>query len=368
MNTYLHATRVLAINAAIWTALCALGALGSYNDGLREGMTRSYLVPLWNWCSTHLLMALFSSAMYLLFSRRAGLLGHVRRIAAVYALVVLLFLPLELAYVGTVYASRGSAELSLPGVWAAVQRLHNFDVFMELAWTSFTYVAVVAVCTWQQGRAREHAWRQAQTDNLSLRLELEQQRLLALRSQLEPHFIFNSLNAISALVRTDDKRVALTGISRLSDLLRYALAAGSRDRVSVAEELQFVRDYLDLQRLRYGDRLRVSIEGGEGPVLAAECPPLLLQPLVENALRHDLDCHDGASDIRLQLAGEDGQLVIRISNPLAHAAPPNPGLGLGLRSTQARLQMASGGASSLHTRRDAGRFVAEVRMPLEHAA
>ena len=368
MNSYLYAARVLAINAALWTTLCALGALGSYSDGLREGMTRSYAVPLWNWCSTHFLMMVFSTGMYLLFSRRSALLGHARRIAAVYALVVLLFLPLELAYVGAVYALRGGADLSLPSVWAAVQRLHSFDLFMELAWTSFTYIAVVAVCAWQQGRAREQAWRQAQTDNLSLRLELEQQRLLALRSQLEPHFIFNALNAISALVRSDDKRVALTGISRLSDLLRYALAASSRDWVSVADELQFVRDYLDLQRLRYGDRLRVSIEGGHGAVLGADCPPLLLQPLVENALRHDLDCHDGAGDIRLELAREGEQLVIRISNPLSHAAPPNPGLGLGLRSTQARLQMAAGSAASLHTRRDAGRFVAEVRMPMERAA
>ncbi|KQW89952.1 histidine kinase [Massilia sp. Root418] len=368
MNSCLYAIRVLAINAVLWTTLCALGALGSYGDGLREGMTRSYAVPLWNWCSTHLLLMVFSSGMYLLFSRYAALLGRVRSIAAVYALVLLLFVPLELAYVGAVYAVRGGAELSLPSVWAAVQRLHNFDLFMELAWTSFTYIAVVAVCAWQQGRAREQAWRQAQTDNLSLRLELEQQRLLALRSQLEPHFIFNALNAISALVRSDDKRVALTGISRLSDLLRYALAASSRDWVSVADELQFVRDYLDLQRLRYGERLRVSIEGGHGAVLGADCPPLLLQPLVENALRHDLDCHDGVSDIRLELAREGEQLLIRISNPLAHAASPNPGLGLGLRSTQARLQMAAGSAASLSTRRDAGRFVAEVRMPLERAA
>jgi hypothetical protein len=368
MNSYFYAARVLAINAALWTALCALGALGSYGDGQREGMVRSYTVPLWNWCSTHLMMMVFSSAMYLLFSRRSALLGNARRIGAVYALAVVLFLPLELAYVGSVYALRAGDALSPDSVLAAVQRLHNFDIFMELAWISFTYIAVVAVCAWQQARAREQAWRQAQTDNLSLRLELEQQRLLALRSQLEPHFLFNALNAISALVRSDDKRVALTGISRLSDLLRYALTASSRDWVSMAEELQFVRDYLDLQRLRYGERLRVRIEGGQGAVLDADCPPLLLQPLVENALRHDLDCHDGASDIRLELALEGDQLVIRVSNPLAHAAPPNPGLGLGLRSTQARLQMAAGSAASLQTRRDAGRFVAEVRMPMERAA
>ncbi|CAN7642814.1 histidine kinase [Pseudoduganella sp. LjRoot289] len=376
MNPYLHAARILAINIALWTAMCAVGALGTYSDGLRQGMDRPYAVPLWNWWSTHALMMLFSSGVYLLLSHRPALLGHARRIAAVYMAVLLLFLPLELIYVAGVFAVRAGAERSLQAAWQELHRMHKFDWFMEMAWTTFTYIAVVAVRTWHQGRTREQAWRQAQTDNLTLRLELEQQRLLALRSQLEPHFLFNALNAISALVRSDDKRVALSGISRLSDLLRYALSASTRDWVSMADELQFVRDYLALQGLRYGDRLRFSVEGDHGAVLGADCPPLLLQPLVENALRHDLDCHDGSSDIHLRLSCEDGQLVIRISNPLPAlvsssgeaCTSPNPGLGLGLASTRARLQMAAGNAATLRTRQDGGRFVAEVRMPMEHAA
>lgn len=372
MKFYHHAARILAINVGLWTALCAVGALGTFSDGLRQGMERPYTVPLWNWWSAHALMMLFSSASYLLLVHRPALLANARRIACVYAAVLLLFLPLELIYVAGVFAVRAGAELSPQAAWEALHRMHKFDWFMEMAWTTFTFVAVAAVCIWQQGRAREQAWRHAQTDNLTLRLELEQQRLLALRSQLEPHFLFNALNAISALVRSDDKRVALSGISRLSELLRYALAASTRDWVSMADELQFVRDYLALQALRYGDRLRVRIEGDHSAVLSADCPPLLLQPLVENALRHDLDCHDDVSDIHLQLSKEGDQLLIRISNPLpasvSVAASANPGLGLGLRSTRARLQMASGSAATLRTWQDGGRFVAEVRMPMERAA
>lgn len=126
--------------------------------------------------------------------------------------MVVLFLPLELAYVGSVYALRAGDALSPDSVPAAVQRLHNFDIFMEPAWISLTYIAVVAVCAWQQ-------------------------RLLALRSQLEPHFLFNALNAISALVRSDDNRVALTGISRLSDLLRYGAALRGYVQASVQTPL-----------------------------------------------------------------------------------------------------------------------------------
>ncbi|HBI69805.1 MAG TPA: sensor histidine kinase, partial [Massilia sp.] len=82
----------------------------------------------------------------------------------------------------------------------------------------------------------------------------------------EPHFLFNALNAISALVRGGDTALALGGIGRLSELLRYALAASTRSSSTVAEELDFVRGYLDLQRLRYGERLQVRIEG-DGPIL-----------------------------------------------------------------------------------------------------
>jgi len=203
---------------------------------------------------------------------------------------------------------------------------------------------------------------QALTDNLHLSLELERQRMLALRAQLEPHFIFNALNAISALVRTSDGDLALNGINRLSDLLRYALTASGRDWVSVGEELAFVGDYLALQRLRYRARLQVQMDIGD--VHGGECPPLLLQPLIENALRHDLDCHEGDSDIRIHMQRDGAQLHIRISNPVTADASPNPGLGMGLANTRARLQLAYGGEASLDSALRDGRYEVAIRMPL----
>jgi LytS/YehU family sensor histidine kinase len=175
--------------------------------------------------------------------------------------------------------------------------------------------------------------------------------------------MFNALNAISALVRGGDSKLALVGINRLSDLLRYALAASVRDTVSVADELQFVRDYLDLQRLRYGERLQIRIEGDDDTLRQVECPPLMLQPLIENALRHDLDCHDSPSDIHLWFKRDGPDLHIGVSNPVNAQASPNPGAGLGLRNTHDRLHAANS-AASLITGLRGGRFVAEVRLPL----
>jgi LytS/YehU family sensor histidine kinase len=150
----------------------------------------------------------------------------------------------------------------------------------------------------------------------------------------------------------------------LSDLLRYALSASVRNVVTVAAELQFVRDYLDLQRLRYGDRLQVRIDGDGKLLHEVECPPLLLQPLIENALRHDLDCHAGPSDIRLDFVRDGEVLAIRVTNLASAQASPNPGAGLGLANTRERLKLTHP-AASLSTSLQDGRFVAEVRLPLE---
>lgn len=128
-----------------------------------------------------------------------------------------------------------------------------------------------------------------------------------------------------------------------------------------------MRDYLALQRLRYGERLQVRIEGDDEDIRAGSCPPLVLQPLVENALRHDLDCHDGPGDIRLALRrGSDG-IVVTVSNRIAAPAPgggasPNPGTGLGLSNTRARLTLGNP-AATLSAGPVGGRFLAEICLP-----
>jgi hypothetical protein len=348
----------------VWTVLCAVGALGSYTDLLHKGQAGSYAGSLEGWWVSHLPMMALSSGLGLALERWPALFASRRRVAAIYAALLVLFLPVELFYISLFFISKSGASLTLSGGWQGVTNMSRFGWFTEYAWTTGTFVAMAAIGNWRQARVREQAWQRAQSDNLNLRLALEEQRMLALRAQLEPHFIFNALNAISALVRSDDKPVALTGISRLSDLLRYALSATLRDTVSLAEEMQFVRDYLALQRLRYGARLQVHIEGDDAELAHGDCPPLLLQPLIENALRHDLDCHEGPSDIRLSFQRLDAELLISVSNPVSAHAPPNPGTGLGLRNTRARLQLTHA-AATLRTELVDNRFLAEIRMPLK---
>jgi LytS/YehU family sensor histidine kinase len=198
---------------------------------------------------------------------------------------------------------------------------------------------------------------------LGLRLELERQRLASIQAQLEPHFLFNALNAISALVRTEERATALNAITRLSGLLRYTLTASRVDTVTLREELDFVRDYIELQRLRYGARLVVRMPSVDASLLELTCPPLLLQPLVENALRHDLDTHDGPSDLQILVARNGEGARITIANPLRDEPSPNAGFGLGLESTRERLALRYGDGASLTTAREEGRFVVQLLLP-----
>ena len=171
--------------------------------------------------------------------------------------------------------------------WDAIQTqilvIDRYSCLLRLSTITAVFFAVVIVKIWQRSQARDKAWEQERAANLSLRLELEEQRLLALRAQLEPNFMFNALNAISALVLTDNKENALNGISGLSELLCYALTASEKDSVKLAEELAFVQDYLALQKLRYGARLQIKIEGVDAGISDADCLPLLLQPFPAQA-------------------------------------------------------------------------------------
>jgi len=352
------ALRTVAISAAAWTAISALGALQTYSDNLRTGVESHYWTLLTTWFIEYAIpLMILSVVLSTVLARWPALVARPRNVVPLFIGLVLLFQPGQWLYIAWL---RGY----LAG--AGIDDIHRLALKMLLVgWftTTATFAAILAIHYWRQAQERELAWQRTRNDMLNLRLALEEQRMLALRAQLEPHFLFNALNAISALVRGGDNKVALGGISRLSALLRYALAATAHSTATVADELRFVRDYLDLQRLRYGDRLQVAITGDDDDLRRIACPPLLLQPLIENALRHDLDCHEGPSDIRLAFARSDGELRIEVTNPVSAQASPNPGAGLGLNNTRDRLELMHP-AATLHAGVRGDRYVAEVRLPL----
>lgn len=364
LSTRFPAARIVISNALFWLVLCLVGAAGAYSDALRRQDHVAFSPLLTTWCWAHVPVFLLGVALHLLNRHRPEWCVNAARVAFGYLLVLLLFMPCELFFVVAQSRNEHGWPFSFNLVWQRVLDMPRFSWFIEAAWTSGTYIGVVALCIWQRHRHRELVWRQGERDNLALRLALEEQKLQTLRGQLEPHFMFNALNAISALVRANNPALALSGINRLSSLLRYALAASQGEWVTVADELQFTRDYLALQHLRYGERLQVRIEGDTSDVLRADCLALLLQPLVENALRHGLDASAHPGEVTIAFARVGHVLTMRITNPIVPDALPNPGAGIGLSNVRERLHSAYGGSASLAIDQADGVFAAILHVPV----
>lgn len=345
-----------------WIAVVFIHSTAAYSDLLRRGGHGSLGGQIAQFAPAYVPWVFLSTFLLVFLSkRRAGELGERKLVARTFLTIFGVFLVPECAFqVALTMLGSGrpwSEFLFHFANWPAIYWLIDAGLFV------LTFALVYAVVSTRASRAA-HAHRlKTDAENLTLRLELERQRLRALRGQLEPHFMFNALNAISGLVRGEDKSLALSALQQLSSLLRYALLASSRDFVALGEEIDFVRDYVRLQTLRFGDRLRVQIEEGPHDLREFNCPPLLLQPLVENAIRHDLETHEGASQVDVSISRQGDRVILSVRNGRREGAATNPGSGLGLPSTRERLRLLYGEDAELQTSSGDGVFVARVALP-----
>lgn len=200
--------------------------------------------------------------------------------------------------------------------------------------------------------------------------QLAQARLAALRHQIEPHFLFNALNSISGLVRCGEADAAADMIARLSGFLRTVLQGADRQEVSLAEELALTRHYLEIQRLRYGERLRV-LEQVADAAAGVRVPMLILQPLVENAVRHGIDrlVQGGTIEIRARRDGDHLCLDVRNDGPALPVPPTTSSASVGLANVRARLDTLYGaGAGVALSDAEGGGVLAAVRMPWRELA
>jgi signal transduction histidine kinase len=205
-------------------------------------------------------------------------------------------------------------------------------------------VAGVAYGFELQSRMKEQEARAAKAVALQRQAELE-----ALRAQLHPHFLFNTLHALLSLVRRDPA-AAERGIEQLGDLLRHVLRIqrDAVEEVTLEEELRFVRLYLDLERLRLGDRLRVDVRA-DADVLDERVPAFCLQPLVENAIKHAIAPRAGGGALGIVAERRGEELVLEVTDDGAGATPAalRSGNGLGLRLVRDRLRVLHGEAATL---------------------
>jgi two-component system, LytTR family, sensor kinase len=216
----------------------------------------------------------------------------------------------------------------------------------------FFYWVVIAVFNGVRFRELYAAERLAAADlagrSATLEAELARSQLDALRSQLRPHFLFNTLNAISTLT-VEDPEKARRMLLRLGSLLRRSLDEEQHE-VPLEQELGFLLEYLEIQRVRFGDRLVVRVEI-DPAVTTARVPVLFLQPLVENAIEHGGTDRQGGTSIVVRATRQDGALLLSVEDDGAGpGTEPSPAEGIGLRNTRERLRKLYGEQASLSLR------------------
>lgn len=340
--------------AALWALLCIVFGSQLYLAGYVEPWSRAVAAEAVYWLSWWVLApVVFWWCRRLrgkpLALRVAGLLAG--------ALVAVVAAPVIAQFIGQSFASLrlcvGPCEeypalLSAAWVRQAVNVAGvNLPVYagFVLAWHALAF----------QREARDRELRAAQLESL-----LRQAQLDALRSQLNPHFLFNSLHSIAELVH-QDPRLAERLVVQLGELLRRALESSRTGDVSLAQELDFVRDYLAIEQVRLGDRLNVTWEV-DPAVQGARVPSLLLQPLVENAIRHGVANRATGGQVWIRARRDGGGVVIEIGDdgPGLAAAPAE---GVGLANTRARLRATYGDDHAFDLRGDDG-CVVSIRVPV----
>ena len=218
-------------------------------------------------------------------------------------------------------------------------------------------ITMLSLLWYTQQEQQENNKRKEDTERLAKDAELNK-----LRQQLQPHFLFNSLNSISALTGSQPEK-ARHMIQQLADFLRGTLKKEEQQWISFEEELQYVKLYLDIEKVRFGHRLQTEVTYDDD-ALQMKLPALILQPLVENAIKFGL--YDTLEDVTIFIHAKtsNGQLKLTVQNPFDETtAVPATGTGFGLSSTKRRLFLLFGRHDLLQIKKDATQFITEITIP-----
>lgn len=204
--------------------------------------------------------------------------------------------------------------------------------------------------------------KETERQTLELQLLAQDAELRALRAQIDPHFLFNSLNSISALTTANPER-ARTMIILLADFFRNSLDLGAKNRIPLSDELSLIDKFLTIEQVRFGSRLNVE-RMIDTPTLECKIAPLLLQPLVENAVRHGISQLVDGGTITLKTKIQNTKLIISVENAFDPHYVPKKGTGLGIKNVRSRIQTLYGDDGRIRVEKNDGIFTVELSFPL----
>ena len=348
MHPLLKKPRALATYLLVWLltggALAAAWAQLAPTDGIWG---------LGFWLPLALLTGLAALSLYTVCRstplRPARWMSTLSRRAAAALLLALLVTAVAALWnaTGTLWGRAGLVTLT-PVAWLAFVGAQT----LVFALSALIHDALLAQQAMQAAMATE-----AQARLLAREMEIK-----ALRRQLDPHFLFNSLNSISSLIQIDQAAARAMTID-LAQFFRLSLGLGERQRIRLEEELELVQHYLAIEQRRLGDKLRLSIDA-DAACRHVWLPPLVLQPLVENAIKHGIRQLDFGGLIELSAVRAGDRLTLRVSNPVhALARRDASGLGQGLRHLHQRLQAQYDEPTAVDVEDTADRYTVRVSLP-----
>lgn len=269
---------------------------------------------------------------------------------------LLLLLPVFLSWVGVMVHRYGLHWFWMGDEGYVLLLRESFILRWAMLAVVFVMVTLLAIVVSRLEQQEESQKRELHMIELSKEAELYQ-----LRQQLQPHFLFNSLNSISALVVSQPQK-AREMVLQLSDFLRGTIRKDLQAWIKLKEEMNYLRMYLEIEKVRFGHRLQVEFELEEG-VNSMLLPQLLIQPLLENAIKHGLYGVTGAVKIVLKAYKEQHYLVLWVENPFDPESPASEGTGFGLSSVERRLYLLFGRMDLLKKDIHGDVFLVQVKIP-----
>ncbi len=282
-----------------------------------------------------------------------------------------------------VFGTLGGAAIALvttalvtPFFWSGIEALQRAR---DPHFDATVYFARVIVGGTLQNQLFVSAWafiyisvtgsrriREAEVTNLRLTHSLKEAQLSSLSNQLNPHFLFNALNNIRFMIH-ENARQADALLVALSDILRYSLASSEHEKVSLHRELAIIEQYIAIVKVQMEHKLQLEM-AIDSALLHCLVPPMVLQMLVENAIKHGLDQLPQGGSLRVEASALEKRLVLRVSNdmPVTAAAPENS-MGIGLKNIQQRLRLLYGDEATLTIGQGHEQFTATLHIPQEYA-
>jgi two-component system, LytTR family, sensor kinase len=346
----------IAVSFAVWTTVLLL----SVSQASIKNPELEWWATLVSWSPDFFVRALLTPVALVLSEKILVAAPHVLRSLAIHGVLAALW---SLLYVA-LHAAMILAFWPRVGRHADAGGFYTYLLSSQFLQGALSYGAVVAVAHVFMFSQRLQA---RQLEAMEMRANLREAQLAGLQRQINPHFLFNTLHTIGVLIEDGQAETARRLLQRLSELLRARLKSEMPHEVPLSAELELIDSYLEIERARLGDRVRIEVEIGE-QLQNALVPALSLQPLVENAIHHGAAKREEGGLVRVRVYAADNALRIEVTdNGPEIQDSSSPGSGVALQNLRARLQQLYGAGHSMQAAGTADGYRVSIELPLRGA-